>query len=419
MPYALAAPRVYWASEANIASATFHVFAPPGTIATDTIYQEAFTDAGLTNTFRAGGKAIAAPDFLECEIDDFPFRDFSPDGTYYVRFCIRRSGVQWSEWSNTVSKTIATTDIVAPELSSPTDIHAADDSGQATVVTDTPQGTLYWVVSTSATPPTALQVSTGKMHTGAAAADSDSQEVTTSGTQETRLFADLTPATTYYTHFTQADLAGNLADVVTADGFTTEALITRAYTYVGEHNTSVGTAAYSFTKDIGPAAADRFMVLALAAQNTLALTSVLVAGTALNQDGFSTVGGVTYGFYSGLVTSGDGVQTIQMNYSTGAFVGRSTYLWRLTGLVNNAVKEIEIASGAQISIDVAAGDLLFAAGRRSGGFTYSAPTETPAAQRSASASDRAADWTVASANAAFSSGASSVSGLGHAMASYS
>jgi hypothetical protein len=114
-------------------------------------------------------------------------------------------------------------DVTAPTLSAPVDDNAGSTDGALTVDTDEDNGTLYWVISTSASAPSAAQVKAGQMHTGAAAADSGSQAVTVTGTQTISGESGLTPSTTYYAHFMHEDAATNQSTVASGDGFTTDA----------------------------------------------------------------------------------------------------------------------------------------------------------------------------------------------------
>lgn len=110
-----------------------------------------------------------------------------------------------------------------PTLSNPTDTATAKTTAALGVDTNEGNGTLYWVVSTSATPPSAAQVKAGQMHTGAAAAASGSQAVSGTGTQTVSGGATgLTAHTAYTAHFMHEDVAANQSSVVSGDGFTTD-----------------------------------------------------------------------------------------------------------------------------------------------------------------------------------------------------
>lgn len=113
-------------------------------------------------------------------------------------------------------------DVTAPILSSPVDTATGGTTGSGSVYTNEADGTLYFVVTTSATSPSKAQVKAGQTHTGAAATDSGSQAVTVIGVQTiTGGFTGLTSEATYYAHYMHEDSDGNQSDVVSADGFTT------------------------------------------------------------------------------------------------------------------------------------------------------------------------------------------------------
>ena len=115
-------------------------------------------------------------------------------------------------------------DSTAPTLSNPLDAANGATAATGSVVTDEANGTLYWVVSTSATAPTAAQVKAGNDHTGSAAAADGSQSVTGTGTQTiTPAPSGLSGSTAYTIHFMHEDAAGNQSGVASGDGFTTDA----------------------------------------------------------------------------------------------------------------------------------------------------------------------------------------------------
>lgn len=114
---------------------------------------------------------------------------------------------------------IAITDIddTAPTLSSPTDAASGSTGATLSVATNEVNGTLYWFVGTSATPPSAAALKAG---TGAVAFGS--QAVTSAGVQNATA-SGLSASITYYAHFLHRDTAGNESAIATADGFTTGA----------------------------------------------------------------------------------------------------------------------------------------------------------------------------------------------------
>lgn len=125
-------------------------------------------------------------------------------------------------WDN-FTATDASVDNTPPTLSSPTAAAASNTTGTGSVSTDEANGTLYFVVTTSSTAPTAAQVRAGQDHTGAAAVDFGSQAVSGTGAQSiTGGFTGLSAGTTYYAHYHQRDAANNDSTVVSSASFTTE-----------------------------------------------------------------------------------------------------------------------------------------------------------------------------------------------------
>jgi len=114
-------------------------------------------------------------------------------------------------------------DTTPPVLSNPTGTKAGSSGGVGGVSTNEGNGTLHWVVTTSATTPSAAQIKAGQTHTGAAAADSGSQTVTDTGTLSTSPSASgLQDDTNYRFHFVQTDTAGNDSNTATSPIFRTD-----------------------------------------------------------------------------------------------------------------------------------------------------------------------------------------------------
>lgn len=85
-------------------------------------------------------------------------------------------------------------------LTSPTAAATGTTTANLGVTTDQPSGTLYAVVTTSATKPTPDQIKAGQDHTGAAATWSGNQAVTSTGVKSFSA-TGLTASTTYWAHF--------------------------------------------------------------------------------------------------------------------------------------------------------------------------------------------------------------------------
>lgn len=111
--------------------------------------------------------------------------------------------------------------------------------------------------------------------------------------------------------------------------------------------------------DIGTASADRLVIVEVMCQTAgLSVTSVVVNGVTLTQDVVQN-SVCTCGIFSGLVTSGNGPQTVTVTFSGGAFVTKEFYLYTATGLTSNVVKTTGSGTG-DTTITTAPGDFLFA-----------------------------------------------------------
>jgi len=114
-------------------------------------------------------------------------------------------------------------DITAPILSSPTGVATGTTTANGTVSTDEGNGTLYWVVTQSATTPSTAQIQAGQNHLGAAADDNGSQAVSATGVQNVA-GTGLTASTTYYFHYQHQDAATNDSTAMSSASFTTSPL---------------------------------------------------------------------------------------------------------------------------------------------------------------------------------------------------
>lgn len=108
-------------------------------------------------------------------------------------------------------------DTTPPTVSSPTDVPNGSTGGTLAVTTNEANGTLYWFVSGSGTPPTSANLKTG---TGAVSFGN--QAVTATGVQNVAA-SGLTASTAYFAHFLHRDAAGNDSGIASGDGFTTAA----------------------------------------------------------------------------------------------------------------------------------------------------------------------------------------------------
>jgi len=114
----------------------------------------------------------------------------------------------------------AAPDTTAPTLTSPFGLPLGDTSAFQGVTTDEATGTLYFVLTTSATPPSAAQVKLGQDHTGAAAAYAFGQAVSSTGIKSNTA-TGLTSNTAYYGYLMHEDAAANQSSVAASGILTT------------------------------------------------------------------------------------------------------------------------------------------------------------------------------------------------------
>lgn len=150
---------------------------------------------------------------------------------------------------------VSSGDTTAPTLTSPSVTAVATTTATGNVTTNEANGTLYSIVSTSATAPSATQIQAGQNHTGAAAVWSSNQAVSSTGAK-TFSITGLTVGTTYYTHFQHKDAANNNSTVVTSTQFTTTSnssllLDAGVYSITGVSLTLDGAVTYTLPLDTG------------------------------------------------------------------------------------------------------------------------------------------------------------------------
>ena len=126
-----------------------------------------------------------------------------------------------------------------PVLSSPTGARTPSSAGgtnaSLSVSTDTGAGTLYWVLSTSATPPTPTQIQAGQDSSGSPAPVSGNQAVSATGVQNAST-SSAAIATKSYAYFNQKNGAG-VSNVAASTQFNTGGGLTITATY----DTNTGT----------------------------------------------------------------------------------------------------------------------------------------------------------------------------------
>ena len=135
---------------------------------------------------------------------------------------------------------VASADSTAPTISSASVTSIGTTTATGNITTDEGNGTLYSIVSASATAPSAAQIQAGNDHTGAAAVWSGNQAVSSTGAK-TFSITGLTASTSYYAHFQHKDSANNNSSVVTSAQFTTGSADTTNPTMTGSVTISAKT----------------------------------------------------------------------------------------------------------------------------------------------------------------------------------
>jgi len=115
-----------------------------------------------------------------------------------------------------------TVDTTAPVLTSPIGTPTGAATATLSFTTDEGNGTMYAVVTTSATPPSVAQVKAGQNNGGTAAVYAANQAISTTGAT-TFSATGLTAATTYYAYAVHADAAANDSLVSATASFITSA----------------------------------------------------------------------------------------------------------------------------------------------------------------------------------------------------
>jgi len=286
------------------------------------------------------------------------------DGTYYFRINATIDGVT-KPWSNVVSETIA----AVPTLSSPLGAKTGQTTASLSVTTDRSGGTLYWVVSTSATPPTAAQIEAGHDSTGSAGAASGNQSVSSGGSQVISGGATgLTSNTTYHLYFVHQNSVGP-SNVAAASAFVTDSTLPTV-SFIGTLVPSGGGSSVLSTSaaNIGVASTHRRVICIMSgvldAGNGGAPSSATINGVAA--DVFELVSGSTatgtddFAIVSAVVPTGTTGVNITTNWTGGQQAGvMAIYTVNDSTLLspNPTFAFHEIASGVipAISITAAAG----------------------------------------------------------------
>lgn len=129
-------------------------------------------------------------------------------------------GLGLGMWVGNSSASGGPPDTTAPTLSSPVGTQTGSTTATIGATTNEGNGTMYGVVTTSVTAPTATQVKAGQNNGGTAAVFAGSVAVSSTGAK-TISATGLTASTAYYAHIMHEDAAGNKSNVVSSAQFTT------------------------------------------------------------------------------------------------------------------------------------------------------------------------------------------------------
>lgn len=307
------------------------------------------------------------------------------NGTYWFR-CNITVGTT-SPWSNSQTETINAPAV----LTSPAGSNTGQTTASLSVSTNQSGGTLYWVVSTSATPPSAAQILLGEDSSGSTSAAHGNQVVSASGSQ-TAGATGLTAGTTYYAYFMHQNLGALNSNVAAASSFNTQA--SNTYTFIGDDPTAASGTAHSKTF-AGLGTSPIFIIVGGTCQGAKAVGTVTVDGQTLTQDVFDT-SLASAGLWSGFVTPTSGVVTI--NWVSAGFEQRTMFVWTVpVSLTKQATAQGKGSGTPQsVPISVNAGDTLFAVAFSlvAADFVNSTPVG-PSSQRQllpAGNSGASADW---------------------------
>ncbi len=113
-------------------------------------------------------------------------------------------------------------DGTAPTASNPTVANVTDTQADIGFDTDEAHQTAYYVITQSATAPSATQVKNAQDHLGGTPDASGNQTITATGTQTFPTVTTLSAGNTYYGHMIAEDVNSNLSNVVTTASFTTQ-----------------------------------------------------------------------------------------------------------------------------------------------------------------------------------------------------
>lgn len=167
---------------------------------------------------------------------------------------------------------------------------------------------------------------------------------------------------------------------------------------------SNGTDIVDYTVDIGPAAADKVILIAASVAQSAATLAMTIDPSGANTpltlaDLYQPSGGTTMAWCYLSVPALANQHTFRMTTSGAAWINRDISVWTLTGLASQTPKVVGRHSVlATNTITLAPGDKLFAMSCDFGGRTFDGSTEAPAlgggADHASGSYHSSADWSV-------------------------
>lgn len=185
---------------------------------------------------------------------------------------------------NTLNTWAAAAALVAPVLSAASVPSYTGTTADLSVSTTKGNGTLYWIICTSATPPSVASIKLGHDSFGVAAPSSGNQSVTVRGTQTKSAASGLTGGNTYFAYFMHEDSGAHDSNVISSASFTPATQVTGAFTDNAQDNTAQTTYTWSSRNfAIGAADSTRLVVVDV---------DVRIGGTTATANS-CTIGGVS------------------------------------------------------------------------------------------------------------------------------
>jgi hypothetical protein len=276
-------------------------------------------------------------------------------------------------------------------------------------------GTIYWMITASASASAADIIA----HTGAITSGYGTID-TVDGAASVTL-----PALGTGDRYFHAVLcsAGTSTAISSTDYAQIQSTVTSSKAFLGAAFDDSGWHYSTQSIDIGSAAADRYILVAVGVQNSDTDPTVTVGGVSLTKLGggdFSSTTDVAW--YGGLVTTGTGAQNLVVTWASAAYEVKLSAAWKMLGLISTTPRVTPVRStSSSLSIAAGAGEFLFYAMNGIGSIigTLAAATEAPGREAAVTPSGSGgvgytADWTVVATNAGFTIPQNDVNSTGHA-----